>query len=98
MLSIQEEENNDDYSIHLDDNTIKQSKQKRKTQMDLGIDDLLDGDILNYLINENRNLIDSNGQQCKFNFKYLLSYVYLLTFFIKSIFTRYCCKSIKRFN
>ncbi len=68
MLSIQEEENNDDYSIHLDDNTIKQSKQKRKTQMDLGIDDLLDGDILNYLINENRNLIDSNGQQCKFNF------------------------------
>jgi hypothetical protein len=36
--------------------------------MDLGIDDLLDCDMLNYLINENRNLIDFNGQQCKFNF------------------------------
>jgi hypothetical protein len=50
--------------------------------MDLGIDVLLDGDILNYLINENRNLIVFNGQQCKFNFCNIFRKLDFINFFI----------------
>lgn len=42
------------YSVHIDDQLIKTQQNKLRQQMDLGIDDLIDGDLVNYFMGDNR--------------------------------------------
>jgi hypothetical protein len=48
----------DDHKINLDENMLKSAQQSKKANLELGIEDFLDGDIVSYLFNDNRNLID----------------------------------------
>jgi [histone H3]-lysine4 N-trimethyltransferase MLL3 len=59
--------NNKDYfhKINLDENMLKQAQQNKKANLELGIEDFLDGDIVSYLFNENKNLMDINSYQGK---------------------------------
>ena len=57
--------NKDDltHKISLDENMLKQAQQNKKAHLELGIEDFLDGDIVSYLFNENKNLMDINSYQ-----------------------------------
>lgn len=48
------------HRIHLDENMLKLAQQKQRGHLELGIDDFLDGDIVSYLFNDNRNLMEFN--------------------------------------
>lgn len=50
------------HRISLDENMLKSSSQSKKNHLDIGIEDFLDGDIVSYLFNENRNLIEFNSE------------------------------------
>lgn len=54
---------NNDHQINLDENMLKLAQQNRKAHLELGIDDFLDGDIVSYLFNDNRNLMEFNTEQ-----------------------------------
>jgi hypothetical protein len=77
MQMLQSLKKNENYSIHLDDNIVKLAQQKRKNEMDLGFEDLLDGDIVNYIFNENRNFIEPNGRNGKKSILLCTSYQWL---------------------
>ena len=51
------------HKINLDENMLKQAQQNKKANLELGIEDFLDGDIVSYLFNENKNLMDINSYQ-----------------------------------
>ena len=52
------------HQISLDENLFKLAQQQnKKGQLELGIEDFLDGDIVSYLFNENRNLMEFNPEQ-----------------------------------
>ena len=52
------------HRISLDENMLKSTQQNKKGHtLELGIEDFLDGDIVSYLFNENRNLIEFNSDQ-----------------------------------
>ena len=51
------------HKINLDENMLKQAQQSKKANLELGIEDFLDGDIVSYLFNENKNLMDINSYQ-----------------------------------
>lgn len=46
------------HQISLDENMLNSAQQNKKGHLELGIEDLLDGDIVSYLFSENRSLID----------------------------------------
>jgi hypothetical protein len=54
-----------DHQISLDENMLKLAQQNKKAHLELGIEDFLDGDIVSYLFNENRNLMEFNPEQGK---------------------------------
>lgn len=50
------------HHINLDENMFKLAQQNKKGHLELGIEDFLDGDIVSYLFNENRNLMEFNPE------------------------------------
>lgn len=50
------------HKVNLDENLFKLAQQNKKESLELGIEDFLDGDIVSYLFNENRNLIEFNPE------------------------------------
>ncbi len=48
------------HRINLDENMLKLAQQKQRGHLELGIEDFLDGDIVSYLFNDNRNLMEFN--------------------------------------
>lgn len=53
---------NSSHCINLDENVFKMAQQNKKGHLELGIEDFLDGDIVSYLFNENRNLMEFNPE------------------------------------
>lgn len=62
LMSGKDHQASNHHHISLDENVFKLAQQNKKGHLELGIEDFLDGDIVSYLFNENRNLMEFNPE------------------------------------